>query len=150
MQIIKEKNFNKLKEKIKSLKGKQEIVFTSDIDDLNQKVLEKIKINILLINQKNKKDYQKQRNSGFNQVMAKLAKKNKIKIGINLDEIIEEKNLKNKSQILARIKQNIKICNKNKLQMTFIAENKSNSRDKKDIQSLGLILGIPTNIVKNL
>lgn len=150
MGIIKEQNFNKLKEKINQLDTQKEIIFSSDDDELNRKILEKIPINILLINQSKRKDFQKQRNSGFNQVLAKIAKKNNIKIGINLDEIIEESNLKNKARILARIRQNIKLCNKNKIKMKFVAERKQSQRNLKDLKSLGLILGMHTSIVKEL
>ena len=118
----------------------KKIIFTSEDDDLNRKVLEKLEINLLLLNQKNRKDYAKQRNSGFNQILAKIAKKNKIQIGINLDEIIKAKE-KQKAKILARTQQNIKLCNKNKIQMQFISKQKKNLNS---LKSLGLTLGMPT------
>ncbi len=142
MTILTETNFNKLK--LQAKEAKSPIIFTNDDDDLNRKVLEKLKIDILLINQKNRKDFQKQRNSGFNHVLAKIAKKNNIQIGINLDEII---NSNTKEKILARIQQNIILCNKNKIQMQFIGKNKRNLHD---LKSLGLILGMPTWMTKNL
>ena len=46
--------------------------------------------------------------------IAKIAKKNNIAIGINQDELINSDSRK-KSQILARIRQNIELCKKNKL-----------------------------------
>jgi RNase P/RNase MRP subunit p30 len=137
MTILTETNFNKLK--LQAKQAKSPIIFTSNDDDLNRKVLEKLKVDILLINQKNRKDFQKQRNSGFNHVLAKIAKKNNIQIGINLDEI------KN-PEILARIEQNIKICNKNKIQMQFIGK----KRNLQDLKSLGLVLGMPTWMTKGL
>lgn len=146
--IIKENEFNKIKKEIKENEGKK-IIFFGDDDELNRKILEKEKINILLLNQKNRKDFQKQRNSRFNQVLAKIAKKNKVEIGINLDEIIES-SPKEKSQILARVKQNIKLCNKSKLKMKFIAQKQENQRNQYNLKSLGLILGMPTEMVKDL
>ena len=142
--LIKETDFMKARKKIKENKGKV-IVFSSNDDELNRKILEKEKVDILLLNQSGRKDSQKQRNSGFNQVLAKIAKKNNITIGINLDEVIETKN---KSEILARVKQNIKICNKNKLKMRFIAE--KYKRNIYDLKALGLILGMPTWMTKEL
>jgi ribonuclease P/MRP protein subunit RPP1 len=142
--LLQKDDFNKLKTKIKD--SKEQIIFTSDDDEFNRKVLEKLSINILLINQKNRKDFQKQRDSGFNQVLAKIAKKNNVQIGINLDEIIES-NQKEKSKILARVHQNIKICNKNKIHMQFIGKCKRNLHD---LKSLGLTLGMPTWITKSL
>jgi RNase P/RNase MRP subunit p30 len=144
MIMLQKEDFNKLKNKIKL--AKEDIVFTSDDDKFNRKVLEKLPIQILLINQKNRKDFQKQRNSGFNQVMAKIANKNNIGLGINLDEIINS-NPKEKAQILARVQQNIMLCNKNKVKMQFIGKEKRNLHD---LKSLGLVLGMPTWMTKNL
>ena len=139
-----EKNFSRLKELIKKNNTK-EIIFTSEDDDLNRKVMEKLPIQIILIPLENRKDYSKQRNSGFNQVMAKIAKKNKIKIGIKLDELILSKN---KEQILARLKQNIILCNKNKIQIIFIQE--KNKKKSHELKALSLILGMPTWMTKNI
>ena len=145
MEIIKENNFEKAKKKIKDSEG--EIIFTSDNDELNRKVLEKLSIKILLLNQSQRKDFQKQRDSGLNQVLAKIAKKNNIQIGINLDEIIESKP-EQKSEILARVEQNITLCNKNKIQMKFISQ--KHKRNIHDIKVLGLVLGMPTWMTREL
>ena len=146
--LIQETNFNKIRKKIKDNKDKI-IIFFSRGDDLNRKVLKKEKIDILLLNLSNRRDRFKQRNSGLNQVLAKIAKEKKITIGINLDEIIESQGEK-KKDILARIKQNIKLCNKNKLNMEFIALKKQNKRNIYDLKALGLVLGMPTWMVKKL
>lgn len=149
--LITQIEFNKLKNEVKKAKeDKKEIVFSSEDDELNRKVIEKIEINILLINLKNRKDFQKQRNSGFNQVLAKIIKKKNMVLGINLDEIVEERNLKNKAEILARLRQNIFLCKKNKIQMRFIVKKEQNTRDIYDLKSLGLILGMPTWMTKEL
>ncbi len=145
MLVINETNFEKAREKIK--KSQKPIIFSSNYDDLNRKILEKEKIDILLLNQNERKDKLKQRNSGFNHVLAKIAKKNEIGIGINLDEIIESKD---KAKILSRVSQNIKLCNKSKLKMKFIAINEKNKRNLHDLKSLGLILGMPTWMTKTL
>mgnify|MGYP001572249364 FL=1 len=139
--IINEADFLKARKKIRETqKDKIGIIFSSNDDELNKKVLEKEKINTLLLSLSGRKDWMKQRNSGFNQVFAKLAKKNNVAIGINLDEIIDAEK-KEKSEILARIRQNIKLCNKNKLKMKFISKEK---KDKYNLRSLGLSLGMPT------
>jgi len=141
--ILTEKNFSRLKEFVKKEKEK-EIIFSSEDDDLNRKVVEKLPVQIILISLEGRKDYFKQRNSGFNQVMAKIAKKNNIKIGINLDELISSKH---KGAILARLKQNIKLCNKNGVQMVFIQE--KNKRNEHELKSLGSVLGMPNWMIKN-
>lgn len=146
--LIKENNFQKVRNLIQKNKGKK-IIFFSPNDDLNRKILEKENIDILLLNQLGRKDWTKQRNSGLNQVLAKIAKKRNISIGINLDEIIDTNDLKIKSDIIARIKQNIKLCNKNKLKMNFISL-KENKRNSYDLKALGLSLGMPTWMTKNI
>ena len=164
--ILKETNFSKLKNLVKKNKGKT-IIFTSDDDDFNRIVLEKLPINIILISQSGRKDFQKQRNSGFNHVLARIAKKNKIDIGINLDEIIEtnqhcsvytqraqdpktqNSGAKQKAEILARVQQNIKLCNKNKLKMKFISPSGKVKRNSHDLKALGLVLGMPTWMTKD-
>jgi len=144
--LITETNFDKVRKLIKENLGRR-IIFSSDDDELNRKILEKEKIDILLLNQEGRRDFQKQRNSGLNHIMAKLAKKNDVIIGINLDEIIKSSE-KEKAVILARIRQNIRICSKNRLNMKFIYKNQK--RNIFDLKALGLILGMPTNIIKDL
>ena len=143
--FIHEKDFSKARDLIRKNRGKK-IIFSSDDDELDRKILEKEKIDILLLNQRVRKDRQKQRESGFDHVMAKLAKKNGVAIGINFDEIINSHG-KNKADILARIRQNVKICNKEKLKMVFLKKNDKNSYD---LKSLGLVLGMPTWMIKDL
>ena len=143
--IIHEKDFQKARKKIRE-NPRKVVIFSSDDDELNKKILEKENIDILLLNLSSRKDRMKQRDSGFNHVLARLAKKKDISLGINLDEIINSKP-KEKSEILARVRQNIKLCNKNKLKMKFISSKK---RDGYNLKSLGLLLGMPTWMTKNL
>jgi RNase P/RNase MRP subunit p30 len=145
--ILSEKNFNKLRDEVKKNKDKK-IIYSSDDDELNRKVVEKLPIDILLINLSNRRDFQKQRNSGLNQVLAKAMKKKDIQLGINFDEVVEERNSKIKADILARIRQNIFLCNKDKIKMKFIIQKEKNNRNTYDLKSLGLILGMPTWMTK--
>jgi len=142
--ILTECNFNRLKDAVKKNEDKF-LIFTSGDDELNRKVLEKLSVNLLLIPLETRKDFSKQRNAGFNEVLAKIAGKNKIEIGIDLDEVL---NSKEKDKILARIKQSVKLCNKNKVQMQFV-QNKD-KRNLDSLKSLGLVLGMPTWMTKKL
>ncbi len=147
--VIQETDFQRARNKIREARKQQPskvIVFTSSNDELNRKVLEKEKIDVLLLTLSSRKDKQKQRDSGFNQVMAKEAKKKNVTIGINLGEILNAKG-KGKAEILARIRQNVILCNKNKAKMAFLSEK---SRDRYDLKSLGLVLGMPTWMAKEL
>ncbi len=137
--LIEEDNFDKARKKIKENQDK--IIIFSGNDELNRKILEKEKIGILLLNQKTRKDFQKQRDSGFNHVLAKLAKKNKVRIGINLDEIIDS-NLSEKSKIISRVIQNVELCKKNELEMVFFS--KKYKKSKEELQGLGLTLKMST------
>ena len=145
--LIQEKTFEKARNEIRKNLDKK-VIFSSNDDNLNRKILEKEKVDIFVPLLADRKDFQKQRNSGFNHVLAKIAKKNNIIIGINLDEIINS-NLKEKAKVLARVRQNIKLCNKNKLKMRFVFSDK-NKRDIHDLKALGLILGMPTWMTKSL
>lgn len=143
--FINENDFDKARKKIQE-NSKKKIIFSGD-DETNRKVLEKEKIDILLLNQAGKKDSHRQRNSGFNHILARMAKKRDVIIGINLDEIILSDSAV-RAEILARIRQNIRICNKNKLKMKFIYKNQK--RNAVDLKSLGLVLGMPTWMTSNL
>tara|TARA_Y100000310_G_C20151777_1_gene565088 strand:- start:57 stop:518 length:462 start_codon:yes stop_codon:yes gene_type:complete len=147
-ELVLEKDFEKTRKKIRDNSNKK-IIFSGLDDELNRKVLEKEDIDILLLNQSGRNDKMKQRNSGFNHVLAKIAKKKNVLIGINFDEIIDS-GKKKKADILGRVMQNIKICNKNKLKMKFILLNNQNKRNQYDFNSLGLVLGMPTWMMKNL
>ncbi|HTZ42153.1 MAG TPA: RNase P subunit p30 family protein [Candidatus Omnitrophota bacterium] len=143
--FVEEDNFEKARKKIRENKGR-EIIFSSNDDETARKVLEKEEISILLIKMAKRKDRQKQRNSGIDSVMAKLAKKKNIAVGIDYDEIINSQG-KEKAEIIGRLKQNIRICNKEKLKMKFIAKNRINEHD---LKAIGLALGMPTWMIKSL
>jgi len=147
--IARGKTFEEARKNIRILREKypkSKIGFVGCDDALNRKILEKELIDFLVILQANRKDSAKQRQSGFNEVLAKIAKKNKVIIGICLDEIIESQG-KIKSDILARIRQNVKLSAKNKLNMRFCGKTK---RDSYALKALGSSLGMPTWMTKKL
>jgi len=148
-RLITQTEFNKLKSEVKIANSEdKEIIYTSNDDELNRKVIEKLPIQVLLVNLSGRKDYQKQRSSGFNQVMAKVMKKKNIILGINFDEIVEAKSLYEKSKIIARIRQNVFLCKKNNVKMKFVVQKKKNERNVYDLKSLGLVLGMNTKMLK--
>jgi len=148
--FLTEKNFNRLKieiEKSRKEHPESEIIFSSDDDEINRQVLEKAKINILLLPLSKRKDFSKQRNSGLNTVLVNIAKKNNVEIGIDLEELFSQEK-KQKAEILSRITQNINLCKKGKVQIKFISKNKK--VDPYLLKSLGLVLGMPTWMIKNI
>jgi len=143
MNLITATTFEKARNLIKT--AKSPIIFSSNDDELNRKILEKEKIDILLINLKGRKDWQKQRNSGLDSVMAREASKKGVIIAINLPEIVDSSG-KEKAEILSRVNQNIKLCAKYKVKMAFLPKKK----DIYDLKALGLILGMPTWMTKSM
>ncbi len=142
--ILTETNFSRLKEFVKKNKEK-EIVFTSTDDNLNRKVCEKLPIDILLIPLENRKDFMKQRDSGMNEILMRIMKKNKIKLGIDFDEILKSKN---KERIFSRLKQNIFLVKKGKISLALVG-NKQN-KDISGIKALLSLLGCHNSLLKNL
>ena len=148
--FLNETNFNKLKIEIEKTRKKEpnsQVIFFGNDDEINRQVLEKAKIDLILISLSKRKDFSKQRNSGLNTVLVNIAKKNKITIGIDLDEL-NSSNKKEKSKILARIIQNINLCKKKKVQMKFVSRKRIENSFV--LKSLGSSLGMPTWMTKNL
>ncbi|MEK6898687.1 MAG: hypothetical protein AABW79_01165 [Nanoarchaeota archaeon] len=103
-------------------------------DELKRKALERSAIKILLSPEKYKtKAKPRQIDTGLNEILARIAAKNNISIGINLDEI-KNLNISEKAERLARIKQNIKICRKTS---TKIALKSKSNNSKFLLLSLG-------------
>ncbi len=108
----------------------------------NRKLLENKKLDILVSPEKTrKKDFIHHRNSGLNQVLCKLAKKNNIAIGISFNDILKSKE---KDKLIGRIMQNIRLCRKYKVKMVLasFATNKFEMRDARDLISLGVCFGM--------
>jgi RNase P/RNase MRP subunit p30 len=105
------------------------IVIKAGDEEFNRKVLEIKEVNILLGPElHDRKDKLKQRDSGLNEFLCKLAAKNNIKIGINFQEIISLPKIQ-KAKILARIIQNIKLCKRTKTDIIIWPENKYKKQD---------------------
>ena len=147
-EVITNTNFEQIRKKVSEAKeSSKKVIFQSNDDELNLKIMEKLDIDVILINESGRKDFSKQRNSGFNQVMSKLAKKKKITLGVNLYEIIHSKG-NEKAEIISRIIQNINLAKKDKLNVKFISKNQD-IKDEYDIKALGLILGMNTKMAQD-
>jgi len=139
--MISTSDVSKAKHLIKNSKEKPIIIEAQDIK-FNRKMLEYGKFDILLNIEKtkpNKKDKPKQLDSGLNHVLAKLSAKNKVFLGIDLEEI-RSLEKKEKAKRLSYIKQNIKIARKAKTNLILI-----NYKDKLNAQSLLLSLHASTS-----
>lgn len=123
-------NNNNLEQVKRLLKNEQspKIVLAQN-DEFNRKVLEYGKLDILLsIEKGNRKNKLRQEDSGLNHILAKIACKNKISIGIDLDEISKLEK-KEKAERLSKIIQNIKICRKSKTKVAIKTKDHQRARD---------------------
>lgn len=130
--ILQTPNLNEIKNQIqKSKKANPEepIIVRAGDEEFNRKVLEIKGVNILLSPElHNRKDRLKQRDSGLNEFLCKLAAKNNIKIGISIPEIQALPAI-SKAKTLARIIQNIQLCKRTKTNILLFPENKFKKQD---------------------
>ena len=147
--IIDTDNLNDARKKIeiKAKEGSKVIVKGRD-DSFNRKILENKKVNILLSPENGyKKDKLKQRDSGLNHILCRIAQQNSISIGIDFQEILNKRDegKKQLAEHLARIMQNIKLCRKSKVKMILM---NTAGTDDYGLRALLSTLGMPTDMAK--
>ena len=125
MNIINTNNLNESRRQIQKLKKEgMEIIVKAQDEEFNRKILENPDVDILLSPEMHiRKDKLKQRDSGLNEFLCKLAAKNNIKIAIDMKEL-QKLEKKQKAKALARIIQNIQLCKRTKTQIILWPENK--------------------------
>ena len=145
MDIINTSDLNQARKKIQEFKkNKQQIIIQAQDLEFNRKILENKDVDIIIgLELHDRKDRLKQRDSGLNEILCKLAAKNNIKIAINLQKIIKQPK-KEKAIFLSRIIQNIKLCKRTKTPIIILPESYSKQR----ITSLFLTLKASTNQTK--
>lgn len=126
-----------------------EILFSKDFkiveggsEEKNRKAVEDKSTDILLSPERNiQTDKLSSRNSGLNQVLCQLAHDNKIAIGFSFSELL---NSKERSKVIGRWAQNIRLCRKYKVKMVLasFSNSKWEMRSPKDLFSLALTLGM--------
>ncbi len=87
------------------------------------------------------------RNSGLNDAICKIASKNNVAIGFSISNLL---NASNRTNIIANISQNIRLCRKYKVRMVIasMAKNKYEMRHARDMMNLGMVLGMTDNEAK--
>ncbi len=143
MEIIQASSSEEARKLIDKAKkeNKQVIVKGRDIE-FNRKIIEMRKVNVLVLNHKIGKDKLKERDSGLNQVLCKIAKENNITLAIDFSELLEV-DKKQRAKILGRIIQNIKFIKKYKNKLEII--NKPD--DKLSLAAFLRVLGADTKLV---
>lgn len=111
----------------------------------NRRVLETLKLDYLISPEVgDKKDTLKQRDSGLNHVLAKIAKEKNVGIVIDFKDIQKLKG-KGKALRLARVIQNIKICRKAGCKIKIW--DFSGKTDEKALKAFGFSLGMSSGQV---
>lgn len=142
--MISEKNVERTKTLINKSSGKPIFVMAQNVE-YNRKILEYGKFDVLISVEQSSdimKDNLRNVNSGWNHVLAKIAAKNNVAIGIDLDSL-RKMQKKRKAEILKRIIQNIKFCRKAKCRIYLI-----NCKDGKNGIDFMLSLGASTKQAK--
>jgi RNase P/RNase MRP subunit p30 len=125
--ILKTTNLQEIRNTIQKQKKanlEEQITVRALDEEFNRKVLEIKGVNILLGPEiHDRRDKMKQRDSGLNEFLCKLAKKNNIKIAIDI-ESLQKLDKKEKAKSLARIIQNISLCKRTKTDIILFPESK--------------------------
>lgn len=125
--ILQSQNLNEIRkqiEKIKKQNPDELIIVRAGDEEFNRKLLEIKGVNVLLAPElHNRKDRMKQRDSGLNEFLCKLAKKNNIKIAMDIGSL-KKLDKKEKAKVLARIKQNIILCKRTKTEIILFPREK--------------------------
>lgn len=119
------------------------IIIKAQDDVFNRKIIEYGKFNILLdIESGKRKDKLKFLDSGLNEILANIAHKNRVSIGVDI-ESIKNMGKKDKAIRIARIKKNIVYCRKKGVKILAI-----NYKDSKNTLSLLESLGASSHQAK--
>lgn len=111
-------------------------------DKKNRKAVEDKNVDILMGPEKiRNRDFMHYRDSGLNQVLCRLARENKIRIGFNFNDVLKSEDRKN---ILGRMIQNVRLCRKFRVKMVLIsgAKNELEMRASRDLISFGICIGM--------
>jgi RNase P/RNase MRP subunit p30 len=144
--MISTSNFQQAKDQIKKeIQSKIKLIIVkSQNQEFDRKILEYGKFDILLSPELNQeRDKIKYLNSGFNHVLAEIAAKNKIALGVDVSALNSIKDKKIKAQKLSRIIQNIKVCRKAKCSIALV-----NYKDKINAFNFLISLGASTKQAK--
>ena len=143
VEIDKAKNINQIRKLNKELN----IV---EGGRLNREILTCKNIDILVSPEKNRgEDFLHHRNSGLNHILCNLAKKNKIAIAFSFNEVLKTNGI-NRAKIIGRMRQNVKLCRKYKVDMIIasFAKDKYEIRSLSDLKSFARVIGMNSLEVK--
>lgn len=146
-----EKVARSIVESLRSKKEKKIIAIQAQDGNFNRRILETIKCDYLVsLESYSGKNSLKQRDSGFNHVLGKIAKEKKISLVIDLSYLKSLKG-KNLALTLEKIIQNIKICRKTKckIKITNLSKKETDLLSEKERQAIGTTFGMSSQQVKD-
>ena len=135
--MIDEKSIEKTRKAIKSAGNCQTI--KAQNPEYNRKIIEYGGFSSIMgIEDSENSDSVRSINSGMNEILARIAKKNSVSFSIDLGNL-RNRERKEKAEYLKKLLQNIKICRKTGAKLSIL-----NYRDKRNAKSLLLSLGAST------
>ena len=133
--------------KVEKCRQKSELVLVQSSEN-DRFVLEKTKAYMLFgVEATTERDPTHQRASGLNHILCKIAEKTKKNLAFDFNMLLKAKN---KSLLLGRMKQNIKLCRKYKVKMCIasFAKQPLEMRSPNDLQSFFILLGMHASEAK--
>ncbi len=121
---------------ISKAKQKADLVLYECGEDARH-VIEKFKPDIVFnLENSSRKDFIHHRNSGMNHIIAKLMNEKKVKLGVSFSNLLLSKK---RDVLIGRIKQNIKLCKKYKVDVVIssFAKDVYGLRCEKELEFLG-------------
>ena len=140
MEVITETNLDKIRSIIlKKGKDKEKLAVQGRTIEFNRKILENKNVKALVLMHKEQKDRLKERASGLNQVLAKIARDSNKIILIDFKEILDSEGIE-KAKIFARLMQNIMLLQKYNVKTGII-----NKQGKDDYDLFSFLLTLKAN-----
>ncbi|MCD4771159.1 hypothetical protein K8R30_01950 [archaeon] len=137
---------------IESLKGsKKKIAVVGEDDAFNRRAIESLKIDYLVSPEGSKKlDNLKQRDSGLNHVVAKIAKEKEILIVVDFGGISRLER-KERAKRIARVAQNVKICRKVGcgIRIASFGERRKDVFDELGRKAFGVTIGMSSSEIRD-
>ena len=151
--IIKASNKAEVRKLIQKARIKFPIVcLQGSRDEINREAVE-AKADILLspeFSREKERDFMEYKNSGLGTVICKLASKNNVAVGINFSDILQAEG-NYREILLGRIRQNVNLCRKYKVNMLLasFASSSFEMRSVIDLRALAEQLGMTPAEAKN-
>ncbi len=123
------------------------VVAYAGSSDIARALFENKNINIIIgLESSPKEDPTHYRNSGLNQILCKLAAKNKIAVGFDLRQLKSQK----KEKIMGRMMQNLRLCRKYHVPVVIasLAENVFQMNGATNMESYARMLGMTPQEIK--